>query len=189
MSSFDDSCFMSCLRAWSKSDTSASYLTQTKTKRYRWLENWSIPTQHCLRKWKKPFTKWCSDWPAQTLPAVRNAWKVKWLKSENCQKMIWIHRSHYICLDIYCLRFKSCWKSTIGEVRTISALDAYANMIQESDHYFQATMGARKSQIRHFIKLTTLKSVPSLKTIGSIPSILPLIFYSDIQLRETQSFL
>jgi len=53
----------------------------------------------------------------------------------------------------------------------MSAIDEYTNMIQQSYYYFQTTNGAPKGLILHFIKFTPLKSVSSLKTIDSTPSI------------------
>ena len=58
-----------------------------------------------------------------------------------------------------------------GQLRNLSAIGVYANMIQQSYQNFQTTNGAPKGLILHFIKFTPLKSVPSLKTIDSMPSI------------------
>jgi hypothetical protein len=97
--------------------------------------------------------------------------KAKWYESENCQsKTIWIHPNHYIGLDAYSLRLKICYQSTIERLRTFSAIDVYTNMIQPSYQYFQPTYRAPKGLILHFIRLATVKPLPSLKTFHSMPS-------------------
>ena len=53
----------------------------------------------------------------------------------------------------------------------LSVIDVYTNMIQQPYHNFQTTNGAPVAQIFHFIKFILLQSVPSLKTIDSMPSI------------------
>jgi len=57
------------------------------------------------------------------------------------------------------------------QLRTLSAIDGYTNMIQQAYHNFQTTNGAPIDQILNYLKFTPLKSVPSFITIDSMPSI------------------